>query len=350
MGRSAAIVIAVCLGVPLAFEVGFGIAVETGLLQTPRPTRGGTGFWQGHHPKFGVWHAPNSETQQTSRCFSVAYRTNSVGARDVERLRHSDRPRVVVLGDSYLEGWGVAEPERLSNLLEAATGVEHLNFAMAHFGTYQEYLVYRDLASQFDHDAVLLGIVPATDFMDNDFDEAQELGWYEYRYRPYLVGEPPDLRHLEHREPVWRRALRRHSYVFNALRVVLRNRSLRRDAPPPSLFYRFSQQQVRRLEAILERLIHAAQGKRMALILIPARADLKHYSRSAIADPLSTRLRALARRANIRIVNLLPALAGDLRRAQGYSHPCDRHWNRVANRVAFEHLRRALGPDFYQFD
>ncbi len=350
MGRTAAIVIAICLGVLLAFEAGFGIAVESGLLETPRPTRGGTGFWQGHHPKFGVWHAPNSETQQTSRCFDVAYRTNSVGARDVERQRRSERPRVVVLGDSYLEGWGVAETERLSNLLEAATGLEHLNFAMAHFGTYQQYLVYRDLAKPFDHDAILLGLVPATDLMDIDFDAAQELGWYEYRYRPYLVGELTDLRHLEHREPVWRRVLRQQSYVFNALRVVLRNRSLRSGAPAPSLLYTFSARQLLLLEAILERLVDAAQGRRIALLLIPSRADYKRYSQNAAADPLSARLRALAERHDIRIVNLLPIMAGDLRRAQGFSHGCDPHWNGLANRVAFEHVTRALGPDFYRFD
>jgi hypothetical protein len=130
MWRRALALLAVVLAIPLAFELGFAIAVETGWVRTPRPSWGGSGFWKGQHPVFGVWHAPDTVKQHTSR-------SNSVGARDVERARTSTRPRVVVLGDSFLEGWGVDEPERLSNRLEAATGVEHLNFAMAHFGPYQ---------------------------------------------------------------------------------------------------------------------------------------------------------------------------------------------------------------------
>ena len=67
------------------------------------------------------------------RCFKATYSTNSVGARDVERSPAAARPRAVVLGDSFLEGWGLPAAERLSNLLEESTGVEHLNFAMSLF-------------------------------------------------------------------------------------------------------------------------------------------------------------------------------------------------------------------------
>ena len=61
---------------------------------------------------------------------------------------------------------------------------------MAHFGPYQEYLVYRDLAREFDHDAVLVGVLPGNDFANIDFDLARTLPRHDYRYRPYLVGDP----------------------------------------------------------------------------------------------------------------------------------------------------------------
>ena len=68
--------LAVVLAIPLAFELGLAIAVETGWARTQRPSRGGTGFWKGQHPVFGVWHAPDTVKQHTSRCFRVEYRTN----------------------------------------------------------------------------------------------------------------------------------------------------------------------------------------------------------------------------------------------------------------------------------
>ena len=342
--------LAVVLAIPLAFELGFAIAVETGWVRTQRPSRGGTGFWKGQHPVFGVWHAPDTVKQHTSRCFRVEYRTNSVGARDVERSRTATRPRVVVLGDSFLEGWGVDESQRLSNRLEAATGIEHLNFAMAHFGPYQAYLAYRELARHFDHDAVIVSVVPASDFRDIDYAAAQELGWYEFRYRPYLVGEAPSYQHLDHREPGWRRWLRRHSYAFNAVRQALRNRALRAMPPPTSRFYDFSQREYRRLEAILERLVAAADGKPILVLLIPTPADLQRYLASGQGDPLSARMAGFATRHGVQLVNLLPPMAADLRRAQGYFHDCDIHWNAFGNAVATEALLRRLGPDFPPFD
>ena len=65
--------------------------------------------------------------------------------------------RVVVLGDSVMEGLTLETPERLSNLLEGITGVEHMNFATSQtFGPIQYLLAYETLAKKFDHDVVLI--------------------------------------------------------------------------------------------------------------------------------------------------------------------------------------------------
>jgi hypothetical protein len=254
---------------------------------------------------------------------------------------------VVVLGDSFTEGWGVEEPARLSNLLETATGIEHLNFAMAHFGTYQELLAYQQLAIPYEHEMLLVGIVPTNDFLDIDYESALKMSWYEHRYRPYLVGDVPPYRHLDHVEPGWRRWLRLHSHTFHVVRLALRNQSLRSAGPAHSRFYQFSEAGARRLEAILEMLVEAARGKRIALILIPTATDLRHHTRSPGPDPLSTRLVRWARNRNVQIVNLLPAMANDMRRAEGFFHPCDFHWSALGNSVAAEYVLRALRADFY---
>ena len=50
-------------------------------------------FWADINPAFGVWHRPNGHFIHKSGCYSVAYDTNSYGARDVERSLHSSAPR-----------------------------------------------------------------------------------------------------------------------------------------------------------------------------------------------------------------------------------------------------------------
>jgi hypothetical protein len=118
-------------------------------------------FWVDVDERFSVWHIPNASHRHKKACFDVEYRANSYGARDIERVKVSDKKRVIALGDSFTEGNGVAREDRLTNLLEKETGLEHLNFASSGgFGTTIHYLVYKHLASQFSHESVLINILP----------------------------------------------------------------------------------------------------------------------------------------------------------------------------------------------
>src|ERR1700740_3179594 len=117
-------------------------------------------FWVDNNSSFGMWHRANGHFVHKSGCYSVAYDTNSYGARDVERSLHSSAPRTVVLGDSMIEGVGLPADKRLTNILEKDTGREYLNFGSGSFGPLQLALSYKTMASKFDHNLVLMGVVP----------------------------------------------------------------------------------------------------------------------------------------------------------------------------------------------
>lgn len=330
-----------------AFEAVTWLAVAQGWLDTPRPNRGSTGFWWGGHPTLGVWRHPDSEGTLPGACFSVTYRTNSVGARDRERPRRADGPRVVVLGDSFLEGWGLELEDRLSDRLERATSIPHLNFAMAHFGPYQELLVYRELASGFEHHAVIASVLPANDFADVELALAESIPDYEYRYRPYLEGEPPHYREVFHREPFLRRLLRQHSYVWNAVASRLGAlRSRPRERPDRSWFYDAEEPRVQRMEEILRRLAAEVGDRPLAVLLIPTLRDLRRYRRSG-PPPLAERLEAAGRRDGYRTIDLLSAMAGRSRNWPAYFLPCDYHWSRFGNRTAESLVRPGLEEAIY---
>jgi hypothetical protein len=345
----------------LLLEAGLALLVRSGRLALPGPPAAAPLLWDGAHPRFGVWHHPNVRAVQTSACFEVGYRTNSVGARDVERARESAAPRVVVLGDSIAEGWGLPARRRFSNLLERETGIPHLNFAMAHFGPYQQVLVYRELAGSYAHDFVLATVVAVNDFVDLDYETARTAAGYEHRYRPYLVPvAAPDgrtaYRHLDHREPALRRALRRHTHLFHAF-ALLRARlaGSERDGgyvtpAGRSYFYDASERQLALLEHSLELLADAARGKRLAVVLVPHRPDLERTARDG-ADPLSRRLAGWAATRGVTLVNLLPAMhaaaAASEQGPAGFEFPCDYHWNAAAHAFAAGRLRAELAGIFY---
>ena len=139
-------------------------------------------YWVDIDPIVGRWRYPNVSYHYTANCIDVDYQTNAVGARDPERsILSTAEDRVVVLGDSFAEGWGLAVGDRMTNLLEAETGVEHLNFGTASWGTIQQWQYYKHYARRYDHSAVFLFAFPQNDFADNNPD-LQDHSFY----RPYL--------------------------------------------------------------------------------------------------------------------------------------------------------------------
>ena len=105
-------------------------------------------------------------------------RTNSAGFRDRERseAKPPGHFRIAVLGDSYIEAKQVDFEETFPALLEkrlnlcGAFGrrpVEVLNFGVPGYGTAQELLTYRHLASRYAPDLVIVAVFTGNDIRNN---------------------------------------------------------------------------------------------------------------------------------------------------------------------------------------
>jgi hypothetical protein len=71
-----------------------------------------------------------------NREFDTRVAVNSLGVRDDEASL--DAPQMVVLGDSYAMGWGVAQEETFPQRIERVTGRKVLNAGVASYGTARE--------------------------------------------------------------------------------------------------------------------------------------------------------------------------------------------------------------------
>jgi hypothetical protein len=71
-----------------------------------------------------------------NREFDDEFRVNHLGLRDDEASLRA--PAVVVLGDSYAMGWGVAQRETIAEIIERETGLRVLNAGIASYGTVRE--------------------------------------------------------------------------------------------------------------------------------------------------------------------------------------------------------------------
>ena len=134
---------------------------------------------------WGSWNVPNYQGRIANYCIDVNYKFNSYGARDKERST-SGLGRTLVFGDSFIEGWGVDQDKILTAQLEKISGKEFLNFGNSGsgFAVLNEYILYRDFASKFEYDSVIVGLTVGNDFADNDLKAWQ--GSAMIYYRPFF--------------------------------------------------------------------------------------------------------------------------------------------------------------------
>lgn len=346
MRRFLSILAALIFGYAL-LEAGTYFALKRNILRGELPLfsweRVGVYFNRDVPEPWGVWHLPNSSYRHVTACFDVTYHFNSDGMRDRPRSRRSSAPRTIVLGDSFIEGWGVKDEERMTNLLEAAKGREFLNFGSSgNFGPIQYYLLYENFAKRFEHDSVLVGILPGNDFDDDNFEMWEEEG----RRRPFWVGQTPELKYSEYRESAWlpfRKFLHEFSYFYNAAEnqwLARKNARDPRRIPITSRFFDFTEAEWKRMEYSLQKLRDASRGKRLLVMLFPlSRRDYTRYL-SEGKSPLTQKLEAWAAGQDVTVIDLTPWLAAYQKDSFNFSMDCDNHWSAMGHRAAFEWVQK----------
>jgi hypothetical protein len=308
-------------------------------------------FWADINPVFGTWHRANSHFLHQEGCFSVDYTTNSQGARDSDRALHSSQPRTIMLGDSFVEGLGLPDSERLSNLLQRDTAREHLNFGTGgNFGPLQYALLYKTMAAKFDHTMVVVGVLPDNDFHDMDLAYWKAHGWAG-RYRPYYA---PDFSIVYdgHFDPNAGQGSWDHVEAF--LRAYLASyhvgtylfsRFYWRTQGVYSGYNDYNDTDLARLKVALWNIRTTADSRnaKMYVFLIPRANDFLRLHQTG-SDRLGPVMQQWGAQVGIPIKDLLPEMdadsGGDF---MSYFLTCDGHWSRRGNRVAADILEPWLG-------
>ena len=338
-------------------EVFLQIAVRFGLLPVSLPSYSlsqARPFWADVNADWGVWHVPNSSFRHLKSCFDVSYASNSHGMRDRELEKTGDSARTVVLGDSFVEGWGVAYGERFTERLEEATGREHLNFGTSgDFGSTQAFVLYERFGSGFSHDAVLWAILPANDFRD---DRPSERRLREgARWRPYLVGAAPDFtlsypagafapktswgKFLENIPREFFVSVRAWFYFEKLIEAQNTEPPSRESRQLRSMYWDYKPEGVARLAVAAQRIRQAAGDRPIKIVSIPRPNDMERTKSEGAAPPLRAALRDLAARIDAEYLDLMePFAAADW---SGYYLSCDGHWTAAGHQAAAKAINGA---------
>jgi len=302
---------------------------------------------------WGAWGSPTTTSRLAGGCFDVEYKFNSVGARDKEREIKSSR-RWIVLGDSMTEGYGIEQSERFTSILEESLGWEFANFASAgDLGPLQYLLVYRYLAKQFEHQGVIVGLLPFNDFTDNDSEywKLKRSRHDQTRYRPYSVLDNLSYRIMygtdgkavprndlytrpESPKPEsWARALSRVSATFSLLRQLISELSERKAYVGG--YFTVDQRQIVAVQLALDDLSREVGRRPKIILLLPMHIDLVERRRGVSYSDQIKRFVDALRSDGWTIIDLADALTDETR---DITLGCDGHWNAATNRKVAEYL------------
>ena len=308
---------------------------------------------------FGAWHLPNKSLVHKKSCFEVTYKTNSYGAVDIEREFYG-KNRSIVIGDSIVEGYGLEQEDRFSNILEKKLNIPHLNFGTSgHFGTTQYNLLYSNLASKFEHSKVLVIITVANDFEDDSYSFGKII--HKSRYRPYLVKEKGDyrliytntLRNFSFAEKL-KNYLSNFTYSYHLLRYLKSrvttkkiqsaskevNKEIKEVTTIKEKIDRYSFYNVFNSDGLDLMKFNLLSIKEKAeknnaelfIVLVPTKPDIDIYFENNKKYPkLTEQLKDFSNQNNIRFIDILTTLSIVENDSEKLFFSCDGHPNKLAN-------------------
>jgi len=333
-------------------EAGLAWLCYSGRLKIAKPSyclsNIGSRFWADSNPFFGVWHDPHSSFKHVSPDYNLTYHANAQGMRDKERDQKSHgKKRVVILGDSFIEGWGVPSEDRLSDRLERMTGLEHLNFGTSgSFGPTQYLMLYTHLAKSFEHDALIIAILPDNDFLDDDYEYGRIM--HADRVRPFFTGTKPNYELLITKPQVpspssklLEQALLNLTYTGNLIKHF-KSLSRHHQATIPANYagyFDFTPAQWDRMEKVLQEFRLAAPSLPILVLTIPCDTDIQRTEKIGEA-PLPLKMRTLCKTLEMQYLDLMPAIRATPEGWQACYLKTDRHWNARGNEVAAEEISK----------
>jgi hypothetical protein len=330
---------------------------------------------------------PGSCTRHQSPEFDYLWRINSLGMRDREHPRRKPAGvyRILVLGDSFIQGHGVRLEDTMVTRLETRLArtpreqtVEVLNAGIFGYSPLLEYLYLRELIQPFDPDLVIVGFFLGNDVGEDHFYASRarfgpggesvtfsELDWpwsaivkalYGDAAPPISapsIGHRPTVDGLRERSAllrfvgdrlagIWNRRdyARRREREF-AL-VSARRGDIRYDLglvnyPGGSRetrlgYWKLSLEYLEKM-----RLVCAEHGSLMVLMVIPPIERL--LGQTTLEEPNDV-LKDFGRAHDVPVVDLLPSLQGEAPEDVYFKY--DRHWTPRGQQVAADVLEAEL--------
>ncbi len=297
-------------------------------------------------PVYGLCMKKNTTGYQLSKEYDVKIRLNNLGFRgeDFSLEPNLEKKRILVVGDSFVFGYGVNENETLSAKLGGLIGAKNpqmnevLNFGQMSFGTAQELIKFQEIGLMLSPSLVVLNVYLGNDLYENK--RLFELNGSSLNRIPPKITEYERSRKISKWIPFssW---LRENSHLFRLI-GLLALRILER-IPPPQQEEEISDNDIELYKHILSRFkdITDERGIRLVVTLIPYHVELDEYLANEKPDSkLKTELKyyresvkLVSAEMNLPVLDFFECFSKNVDgRRRHYNY--DPHWNSYGNEQA----------------
>jgi lysophospholipase L1-like esterase len=172
-----------------------------------------------YHPYIGWLARPNNHDIISGRDFSAAFQTDGYGFRNA--WPWPERADIVVVGDSFVFGYGVEDTEAWPALLaQALPQTRLINLGLVGASPQQYLRVYETFGASLQPKVIIVGLL-----LINDFSGAAEFAqWVSSHTTEHILVWRNQRITLTLSDPVAsiKSVLRRYSYVYNLVRNTYR--------------------------------------------------------------------------------------------------------------------------------
>lgn len=351
-----------------AASVGVALVGLLGVLEVGVRLAGlGVELYDNTDPVLGHRFKPNLDTHAWEMGTRIHYRTNSLGFRGPEPAATKAGKRVVFVGDSFTAGSDWHEPETFPRLVEKALGVEVVNLGVPAFDTGTQLVALREIGLGLQPDAVALVIYTGNDIRENSremshlprptfsVDDKGNLVAHPFTPRGERLGQFILGRSAFY---AWQKDLVR--------RLMFRVRARVQGGDPMHAVYSTVTTPAwdnawRVTEALLRDMKRLTDARNIPLVVFVMpdvlQVDEALFAQVEAASPSlrplqrdlpQVKLRAIAERLGLTLVDLLPALSVAGRPLDAadplYNGHLVRRGHTVVSEVMTQELRRVLGP------
>lgn len=323
-------------------ELGLMIVANVGLIDCQHPTytlQSDSQYLAKFDPSIGFIHRPKSSYILKLNCTDkIKYTFNSIGFLERDLPRNISGKRIILLGDSFMEGYGVKPSDRLSNRLEKLTKIQIANLGMSDKGTVHYLKIYEKFASQLDHDAVLIALFPTNDFYD-DYSEEAIKGYSPYWKKvdnTWKLKSPIHKKKDKEEPGILKKILKEFTYTYN---VYLQLRSQQKQKKLVYFdHFNHSAIQWERMKLSLLSLKASAKSKKIAIFTIPGKHEITNDSFKL--NPLTPKLKTFCDSIGIEYIPLAESIF-ELKNEDRHLlyNPCEIHWSSKGHNFAAKIIR-----------